>query len=58
MNLKSMDIKGMDTIFMNSGNSKTSDPYRRLLNISGKRDLNGKHKDVSLWNNGTIETSK
>ena len=48
MNLKSMDIKGMDTIFMNSGNSKTSDPYRRLLNISDKRDLNGKHKDVSL----------
>ena len=53
-----MDIKGMDTIFMNSGNSKTSDPYRLLFNISDKRDLNGKHKDVSLSNTGTIETSK
>ena len=26
----------MDTIFMNSENSKTSDPYRLLLNLSDK----------------------
>ena len=26
----------MDTIFMNSRHSKTSDPYRLLLNISDK----------------------
>ena len=26
----------MDAIFMNSGNSKTSDPHRLLLNLLGK----------------------
>ena len=26
----------MDTIFMNSGNSKTSDPHRLLFNLSDK----------------------
>ena len=26
----------MDTIFMNSENSKTSDPYRPILNLSDK----------------------
>ena len=26
----------MDTIFMNSRNSKTSDPHRLLLNLSNK----------------------
>ena len=26
----------MDTIFMNSENNKTSDPYRLLLNLSDK----------------------
>ena len=26
----------MDTIFMNSENSKTSDPYRLLLNLTDK----------------------
>ena len=26
----------MDTIFMNSGNSKKSDPHRLLLNLSDK----------------------
>ena len=29
----------MDTIFMNSKNSKTSDPHRLLLNIAAKIDL-------------------
>ena len=29
----------MDTIFMNSKNSKTSDPHRLLLNLSGKMNL-------------------
>ena len=28
----------MDTIFMNPGNSKTSEPYRLLLNISDKKE--------------------
>ena len=31
----------MDTIFMNSRNSKTSDSYRPLLNLSDKIDLKG-----------------
>ena len=29
----------MDTIFMNSDNSKTSDPHRLLLNLSDKINL-------------------
>ena len=29
----------MDTIFMNSENSKTSDPHRLLLNLSDKVNL-------------------
>ena len=29
----------MDTIFMNSENSKTYDPHRLLLNLSDKIDL-------------------
>ena len=29
----------MDTIFMSSENSKTSNPYRLLLNLSDKIDL-------------------
>ena len=31
----------MDTILMNSGNSKRSDSYRLLLNLSDKIDLKG-----------------
>ena len=30
----------MDTVFMNSINSKTSDPHRLLLNLSDKINLN------------------
>ena len=29
----------MDTIFINSENSKTTDPYRLILNLSGKISL-------------------
>ena len=32
----------MDAIFMNSGNSKTSDPHRLLLSLSGKNKLKEK----------------
>ena len=38
----------MDTIFMNSENSKTSDPRRLLLNPSDKRNLNKSDKYVAL----------
>ena len=32
----------MNAIFMNSKNSKTSDPYRLLLNLTDKKDLKEK----------------
>ena len=40
----------MDIIFMNSGNSKTSDPHRLLLNLSDKIKLKSKDKYVALSN--------
>ena len=45
-------LNRMDTIFMNSGNSKSSDPHRLLLNLSYKIDLKGGDKYVALstWN--------
>ena len=39
----------MDTIFMNSENSKTSDPHRLLLNLSDKTELKRKDNYVALW---------
>ena len=38
----------MDTIFMSCENSKTSDPHRLLLNLSGKTNLKRSNKYVSL----------
>ena len=38
----------MDTIFMSSENSKTFDPHRLLVNLSGKINVNGKDKYVAL----------
>ena len=40
----------MHTIFMNSENSKTSDPHRLLLNLSDKINLKGSDKYVALSN--------
>ena len=40
----------MDTIFMNSDNSKTSDPHRILLNLSDKIKLKRSDKYVALSN--------
>ena len=40
----------MDTIFINSENSKTSDPNRLLLNLLDKINLKRKHKYVALSN--------
>ena len=34
----------MNTIFMNSNNSKTSDPHRLLLNLTDKIDLRRKDR--------------
>ena len=38
----------MDTIFMNSVNSKTSSPHRLLLNLSDKIKLKSSYKYVAL----------
>ena len=40
----------MDTIFINSGNSKTSDSHRLLLNFANKINLNKSDKYVALSN--------
>ena len=40
----------MDTIFINSGNSKTSDSRRLLLNLSDKINLKSSDKYVALSN--------
>ena len=40
----------MDTIFMNSKNSKPSDPHRLLINLTDKIDLRRKDKYIFLSN--------
>ena len=40
----------MDTIFMNSENSKTSDPHRLSLNLRDNKNLNKSDKYVTLSN--------
>ena len=40
----------MDTIFMNSGNSKTSDPHTLILNLLDKINLKRRDKYVGLPN--------
>ena len=40
----------MNTIFMNSENSKTSDPHRLLLNLTDKIDLKREDKYIALSN--------
>ena len=40
----------MDTIFMNSENSETSNPHRLLLNLSDKINLMRSDKYVALSN--------
>ena len=48
----------MDTIFINSKNSKTSDPHRLLLNLRDKIDLKRSDKYVALSNLGIYYTWK
>ena len=40
----------MNTTFMNSENSKISDPHRLLLNLTDKIDLRRKNKYIALSN--------
>ena len=44
----------MDTIFINSENSKTSDPHRLVLIFSDKIDLNKIHKILAFTIHGKI----
>ena len=48
----------MDTIFMNSKNSKTSDLHRLLLKLTDKIDLRKKHKYIDLSNLSIYYTKK
>ena len=49
--MNSIKLKNrMNTIFMNSENSKTSDPHRLLLNLPGKINLKRSNKYVALSN--------
>ena len=48
----------MDTIFMNSENSKTSDGHRLLLNLSDKINLKRSDKYVILSNFSIFYTWK
>ena len=48
----------MDTIFMNSENSKTFDPPRQLLNLSVKINLKRSDKYVALSNHSIYYTWK
>ena len=45
-----MQNKKMNTMFMNSENSKTSDHHRLSLNLTDKIDLRQKHKYIALSN--------
>ena len=40
----------MNTLFMNSENSKMSDPHRLSLNLTDKTDLRWKDKYIALLN--------
>ena len=46
----------MDTIFMNSENSKTSDPHRLLLNLTDKINLKKSDKYIALSNSSIYYT--
>ena len=48
----------MDTIFMSSKNSKTSDPHRQLLNLTDKINLKRSEKFVALSNLSIYYTYK
>ena len=57
--MNSMKLQNrMDSIFINSENSKTSDPQRPLLNLSDKLNLKGSDKYVALSNLSIFYTWK
>ena len=48
----------MDTVFMNSKNSKTSEPNVLILKLTDKLDLRRGEKIIALSNLGIYYTSK
>ena len=48
----------MDTVFMNSENSKTSKPYILILNLTDKIDLRTNGKSIAFSNRGICYTWK
>ena len=40
----------METIFMNTGNSKTNEPHNFVLNLSQRLDLRSSDKHVAVQN--------
>ena len=48
----------MDTIFMNSENSKTSEPHKLLLNLADQIDLTKNDEYVALSNLSMLYTWK
>ena len=46
----------MDTIFLNAGNSTTSDPHRLECNLKDKMDLQRCNKHVALSNLSIYDT--
>ena len=48
----------MDTLFVNSKNSGTSNLYRLLLNLADKIILKRSEKYVALWNISIYSTGK
>ena len=46
----------METIFMNTENSKTNEPYKFVLNLSKRLDLGSLNKHVALQNLSTYYT--
>ena len=48
--IKSIQIFAMDTIFMNSENSKTSEPHVLILKLTDKLDLRRGEKIIALSN--------
>ena len=53
-----MNSNRMDTIFMNSENSKRPDPHRLLLNLSDKINLKRSDKHLTLSNPSIYYTWK
>ena len=43
----------METIFMNTENSKTSEPHRRKLDLTDKPNIKNPNKNVALANLST-----